>query len=241
MDLYYNDQKVSVLSIEPTSTVGQVKNILNDWLVPQGITNYNVKIIFNDGSELSPSVFQSDKYNNINFQQQALLLSGGSIHVNSVPTTLSSQHSVTKSLYERLGGIYSIAAVVNLFSDQIIENPHVGKNSPNPQLRDWSRNKLDRLPGLKFQRTLWLADVSGGPFKFHSTKHKCPSDSQKGECRLNLTDAHCPFKISPAEFDEVVLELEKALDFYNVPSREKNEVLAAFLAHKKEVNMCFYK
>jgi hemoglobin len=68
-----------------------------------------------------------------------------------------------KSLYERLGGIYAIALVVNRFSDNIVNDPIAGKNSKNPALRDWTNNKLeDRLPGLKFMRTLWVAAVAGG-------------------------------------------------------------------------------
>ena len=43
-------------------------------------------------------------------------------------------------------------------------------------------------------------------------------------------------KISPAEFDEVAAELGRTLDFFKVPEREKGEVLAAFAAHKGEVN-----
>ncbi len=41
-----------------------------------------------------------------------------------------------KSLYERLGGVFAIALVVNRFSDEVVANPKVGKGSPNPQLND---------------------------------------------------------------------------------------------------------
>ena len=41
-----------------------------------------------------------------------------------------------KSLYERLGGVFAIAAVVNHFSDAVVKNPIVGQKSKNPQLRD---------------------------------------------------------------------------------------------------------
>ena len=41
--------------------------------------------------------------------------------------------------------------------------------------------------------------------------------------------------ISPDEFDEVAAELGRTLDFVKVPRREKEEVLAAFAAHKNEV------
>jgi hemoglobin len=47
--------------------------------------------------------------------------------------------------------------------------------------------------------------------------------------------AHRELKISPAQFDEVAAELGRTLDFFTVPEREKEEVLAAFAAHKGEV------
>jgi len=42
-----------------------------------------------------------------------------------------------KSLYERLGGVFAIAAVVDHFSDAVVKNPIVGQKSKNPQLREW--------------------------------------------------------------------------------------------------------
>jgi hemoglobin len=132
-----------------------------------------------------------------------------------------------KSLYERLGGVFAIAAVVDHFSDDLVKNPVVGQKSKNPQLRQWHTKNLKRLPGLKFMRTLWVAGVSGGPFKFTAT--------QPGKTALGLEEAHRDLKISPAEFDEVAAELGRSLDFAKVPKREKAEVLAAFADHKEEV------
>ena len=121
----------------------------------------------------------------------------------------------------------AIAKVVDHFSDALIKNPIVGKNSKNAALRNWHRNSLDRLPGLKFMRTLWVCEVSGGPFKFTPTK--------PGATPLGLENSHRDLKISSAEFDEVAAELGRTLDFAKVPAREKGEVLAAFAAHKSEV------
>ena len=132
-----------------------------------------------------------------------------------------------KSLYERLGGIFAIAAVVDHFSDALIKNPIVGQNSENPQLREWHTNNLGRLPGLKFMRTLWVAEVTGGPYKFVATR--------PGETPLGLEEAHRDLKISPAEFDEVAAELGRTLDAFKIPEAEKTEVLGAFAAHKDEV------
>ena len=132
-----------------------------------------------------------------------------------------------KSLYDRLGGIFAIALVVDHFSDAVVKNPIVGQKSKNPQLREWHTKNLKRLPGLKFMRTLWVAQVSGGPFQFEATR--------PGKTQLGLEEAHRDLKITPAEFDEVAAELGRTLDWAKVPKREKDEVLAAFAAHKDEV------
>ena len=131
------------------------------------------------------------------------------------------------SLYERLGGAFAIAAVVDHFSEAVVQNPVVGQESANPALREWHTNNLGRLPGLKFMRALWVCDIAGGPQQYAATK--------PGSAPLGLEEAHRDLKISPAEFDEVAAELGRTLDVFNVPEREKGEVLAAFAAHKGEV------
>ena len=102
-----------------------------------------------------------------------------------------------KSLYERLGGIFAIAAVVDYFSDALLKNPKIV--NANPELKKWhTETYRQRLPGLKFLRTLWSASVAGGPFKY------------TGEA---LRDAHFDLHITPEVFDEVILvELANALD-----------------------------
>ena len=125
-----------------------------------------------------------------------------------------------KSLYERLGGIYAIAAVVDRFSDQLLKNPKIV--NANPELKEWhTATYRERLPGLKFLRTLWSASVAGGPFQYTGKE---------------LRDAHFDLHITPEVFDEVILgELGGALDHFKVPRREKEEVLAAFEAQKTDV------
>ena len=125
-----------------------------------------------------------------------------------------------KSLYERLGGIFAIAAVVDHFSDALFKNPKIV--NANPELKKWhTETYKQRLPGLKFLRTLWAASVAGGPFEY------------TGEA---LREAHADLHITPEVFDEVInVELARTLDFFKVPDREKREVLAAFNAQKKDV------
>jgi hemoglobin len=124
-----------------------------------------------------------------------------------------------KSLYERIGGAYAIAAVVDRFSDQLLKNPKIV--NANPELKKWHTEEYKtRLPGLKFNRTLWVCAVSGGPYEYTAKP---------------LENAHFDLHISPEVFDEVANELAMALDHFKVPAREKQEVLDAFSAHKSEV------
>jgi hemoglobin len=146
--------------------------------------------------------------------------------------TMTGASTMTESsLYERLGGVFAIAAVIDHFSDAVVRNPIVGQSSENPALREWHTKNLGRLPGLKFMRTLWVCNVAGGPFQYTATR--------PGSTAVGLEEAHRQLHISPAEFDEVAAELARTLDFLKVPQREKEEVFAAFAAHKNEVTQGF--
>ena len=122
------------------------------------------------------------------------------------------------SLYDRLGGIFAIAAVVNRFSDAIITNP---KLNENPALKAWNETEAAvRLPGLKFVRTLWVAALAGGPFEYTG---------------LPLDEAHQDFHLTAEEFAEVGAEIVRALDYYQVPEREKQELVDAYMTAMPEV------
>lgn len=131
------------------------------------------------------------------------------------------------TLYDRLGGIFAIAALVDYFSDEVVKDPVAGAKSKNPALREWHTKQLDRLPGLKFMRTLWVAALSGGPFTYTPVR--------PGATKMGLENAHKDLKISPEEFDAVAAVLARSLDHFKVPKKEKDGVLAAFAAHKDEV------
>lgn len=123
------------------------------------------------------------------------------------------------SLYERLEGVYAISAVVDYFSDQLVEKGTI--EAQNPNIKNWNENKAaSRLPGLKFLRTLWLCAIAGGPFEYTG---------------LPLDDAHFDLQLSSSDFEQVSAVLADALEHFNVPPREKAEVLGAFEAHKPQV------
>jgi hemoglobin len=122
------------------------------------------------------------------------------------------------SLYERVGGIFAIAAVVNRFSDEIITNP---KLNENPALKAWNETEAEsRLPGLKFGRTQWIAALAGGPYEYTG---------------LPLSEAHTRFHLTAEEFAEVGAEIVRALDYYKVPEREKQELVDAYMTAMSDV------
>ena len=128
------------------------------------------------------------------------------------------QPKATQSLYDRLGGIFAIAAVVDRFSDAIVENP---KLNQNPQLVAWNRDEsAARLPGLKVMRTIWIASMAGGPFQYTGKP---------------LAEAHPRFKLTEAEFKEVGAEIVRALEFYKVPEREQQELVKAYNSSMADV------
>src|SRR5215204_4551742 len=122
------------------------------------------------------------------------------------------------SLYERLGGYFAVAAVVDRFSDEIITNP---KLNENPALKAWNETEAEfRLPGLKFGRTQWVAALAGGPYEYTG---------------LPLSEAHTRFHLTADEFAEVGAEIVRALDYYKVPEREKQELVDAYMTAMDDV------
>ena len=122
------------------------------------------------------------------------------------------------SLYDRVGGIFAISAVVNRFSDAIIVNP---KLNVNPALKAWNEDEAEtRLPGLKFMRTLWVAALTGGPFTYTG---------------LPLSQAHTRFHLTSDEFDEVGAEIVRALEFYGVGEPEIKQLVDAYMLSKPDV------
>jgi hemoglobin len=123
-----------------------------------------------------------------------------------------------KSLYDRVGGIFAISAVVDRFSDAIITNP---KLNVNPALKAWNETEsATRLPGLKVMRTIWIAALTGGPFVYTG---------------LPLHDAHTRFSLTSDDFDEVGAEIVRALEYFNVPEREVKQLVDAYMLSKPDV------
>jgi hemoglobin len=143
----------------------------------------------------------------------ALLRQKVAVASPSTPGTTEEQ-----TLYDRLGGIFAIAAVTDRFSDAIIVNP---KLNINPALKEWNEKEAPtRLPGLKFMRTIWVAALTGGPFTYTG---------------LPLGEAHTRFHLAADDFDEVGAEIVRALAYYQVPEDAKKQLVDAYMMTKTEV------
>ena len=123
----------------------------------------------------------------------------------------SSQCKKDKGLFDRLGGFFGIAAVVDNFSDAILVNPVLNQN---PLLAAWNQNEAPtRLPGLKFGRTMWISAMVGGPIKYTG---------------LPLEQAHDRFNMTPTEFAEVGSEIVKALQAAGVAQADIDQTVCIY-------------
>ena len=101
------------------------------------------------------------------------------------------------SLYERLGGVYSIATVVDDFIDRIMID---GRLNANPRVAEAHH----RVPpsGFKYLVTEMVCWATGGPQKYTGRSMK---------------DSHQNLKITPAEWEAFLDDLQQTLDKFGVP------------------------
>jgi hemoglobin len=114
-----------------------------------------------------------------------------------------------KSLYERLGGLDAIKAVIGEFAARVLADERVNKK--------FTRTNAPRL-------TLHLVEqvcaATGGPCRYTGN---------------NMKKAHKNMKVTAGEFNALVEDLVKALDKFNVPKAEKNELLGALAPMKADI------
>ena len=111
-----------------------------------------------------------------------------------------------KSLYERLGGVYSIATVVDDFIERLLVNDIL---NANPKIKE-ARERVPKA-GLKFHVTALLCQLSGGPQVYTGR---------------NMRDSHVHLNISEKEWDAMVVDFVAGLNHFKVPEKEQGELLA---------------
>lgn len=113
------------------------------------------------------------------------------------------------SLYTRLGGVDAIRAVVDDFVDRVAADLRI-----NAFFRG-----VD-IPNLKRLLTEQICQATGGPCTYTGRTMRVVHTG------LGLTDDH---------FNALVQDLVAALDRYNVPAREKGELLGALGGMKPDI------
>ena len=117
---------------------------------------------------------------------------------------MATQHQ--PSLYERLGGVYSIATVVDDFIDRIMIDPRLNANP----LVDEAHHRVTP-PGFKYLVTEMVCWATGGPQQYTGRP---------------MTPAHTGMEITDAEFNAAAADLKQALSKNKVPEGLQNELLA---------------
>jgi hemoglobin len=111
---------------------------------------------------------------------------------------------IQPTLYERLGGIYSIAVVVDDFVDRVMSDPRL---NANPAVNE-DYHKVPR-PGFKYLVTEMVGWASGGPQKYTS--------------RL-MRESHQELNITVQEWDAFMNGFQQTLDKFAVPTAEQAEL-----------------
>jgi hemoglobin len=110
------------------------------------------------------------------------------------------------SLYERLGGVYSIATVVDDFIGRIMIDPRL---NANPRV-DEAHHRVPPA-GFKYLVTEMLSWAAGGPQKYTGRSMK---------------DSHKDLMITAAEWGAFLDDLQQTLDKFAVPQPEQAEIKA---------------
>jgi len=110
------------------------------------------------------------------------------------------------SLYVRLGGVYSIATVVDDFIDRIMVDPRL---NANPRV-DEAHHRVPPA-GFKYLVTEMVCWATGGPQKYTGR---------------SMQDSHEHLRITAAEWDAFLDDLQQTLDKFAVPPAEQAEIRA---------------
>jgi hemoglobin len=123
--------------------------------------------------------------------------------------SMGSSQEMKKSLYERLGGVSALTAVVDEFVARCAADARINKKFA----------KTD-IPRLKLHLVEQLCAATGGPCEYTGR---------------DMKTTHKNMKVTAGEFDALVEDLVGALDKFNVPAAEKNELLGILGPLKSQI------
>jgi hemoglobin len=119
------------------------------------------------------------------------------------------------SLYDRLGGVYSIATVVDDLIDRVMSDPRLNANP----LVDEAHHRVPPA-GFKYLVTEMVCWASGGPQKYTGK---------------SMADSHTHLKITSKEWEAFLDDLQQTLDKFAVPTAEQAELKAIVNSTRSDI------
>ncbi len=110
------------------------------------------------------------------------------------------------TLYERLGGVYPIATVIDDLIDRIMVDPRL---NANPRV-DEAHHRVPPA-GFKYLATEMVCWAAGGPQKYTGR---------------SMYESHKDMKITAGEWEAFMDDLRQTLDKFGVPAQEQAELKA---------------
>ena len=119
------------------------------------------------------------------------------------------------TLYERLGGVYSIATVVEDLIDRVMDDPRL---NANPRV-DEAHHRVSRA-GFKYLATELVCWASGGPQQYSVR---------------SMRESHQHLLITATEWDAFLDDLQQTLDKFGVPPAEQAELKAIVASTRADI------
>jgi hemoglobin len=119
------------------------------------------------------------------------------------------------SLYDRLGGVYSIATVVDDLIDRIMIDPRLNANP----LVDEAHHRVPPA-GFKYLVTEMVCWATGGPQKYTGK---------------SMNDSHAQLKITGKEWEAFLDDFQQTLDKFNVAAEEQAELKAIVNSTRSDI------
>jgi hemoglobin len=119
------------------------------------------------------------------------------------------------SLYERLGGVYSIATVVDDFINRIMVDPRL---NANPRV-DEAHHRVSPA-GFKYLVTEMVCWATGGPQQYTGR---------------SMRDSHQDLLITAAEWEAFLDDFQQTLDKFGVPQTEQAELKAIVASTRADI------
>ena len=113
------------------------------------------------------------------------------------------------SLYERLGGMESIAGVVEDFRDRVAKDDRINQK--------FAKTDLVRLRKMLIDQ---VCEAAGGPCKYTGRSMK---------------EAHAGMRVTGGEFDALVQDLVATLNHFKVGKTEQDEILGVLGPLKTDI------